>query len=213
MNKEQFAKCPFCGKSDTLTIGKASDAFSEPDECGDPSPYMHTETYAVVCDASKPDGPGGCGASGGYKLTEDEAIAAWNRRAALAQHQAKALEGVEPIGYIAWRDGKPAWSEDCVCEDAVFPRDIEDDCTSMAIYPATTVSALQARIAELEQDAARGQVKCHKGAVVREFENEIGNRIKITIEGPTSTSENILTPMEATELRRALIAAAPKETL
>ena len=212
MNKEQFAKCPFCGKSDTLTIGKASDAFSEPDECGDPSPYMHTETYAVVCDASKPDGPGGCGASGGYKLTEDEAIAAWNRRAALAQHQAKALEGVEPIGYIAWRDGKPAWSEDCVCEDAVFPRDIEDDCTSMAIYPATTVSALQARIAELEQDAARGQVKCHKGAVVREFENEIGNRIKITIEGPTSTSENILTPMEATELRRALIAAAPKET-
>ena len=213
MNKEQFAKCPFCGKSDTLTIGKASDAFSEPDECGDPSPYMHTEAYAVVCDASKPDGPGGCGASGGYKLTEDEAIAAWNRRAALAQHQAKALEGVEPIGYIAWRDGKPAWSEDCVCEDAVFPRDIEDDCTSMAIYPATTVSALQARIAELEQDAARGQVKCHKGAVVREFENEIGNRIKITIEGPTSTSENILTPMEATELRRALIAAAPKETL
>ncbi len=79
------------------------------------------------------------------------------RIATQAEHQAKALEGVEPIGYIAWRDGKPAWSEDCVCEDAVFPRDIEDDCTSMAIYPATTVSALQARIAELEQDAVRGE--------------------------------------------------------
>ena len=79
------------------------------------------------------------------------------RIATQAEHQAKALEGVEPIGYIAWRDGKPAWSEDCVCEDAVFPRDIEDDCTSMAIYPAATVSALQARIAELEQDAARGE--------------------------------------------------------
>ena len=98
MNKEQFAKCPFCGKSETLTIGKASDAFSEPDDCGDPMPYMHTESYAVTCDASKPDGPGGCGASGGYKLTEDEAIAAWNRRAALAQHQAKALEAMEAGG-------------------------------------------------------------------------------------------------------------------
>lgn len=211
MNKEQFAKCPFCGKSDTLTIGKASDAFSEPDECGDPSPYMHTETYAVVCDASKPDGPGGCGASGGYKLTEDEAIAAWNRRAALAQHQAKALEGVEPVACLVNADlGAMVWPISDIdeagtyCDEGDFPE---------LLYSAATVSALQARIAELEQDAARGQVKCHKGAVVREFENEIGNRIKITIEGPTSTSENILTPMEATELRRALIAAAPKETL
>ena len=210
MNKEQFAKCPFCGKSDTLTIGKASDAFSEPDECGDPSPYMHTETYAVVCDASKPDGPGGCGASGGYKLTEDEAIAAWNRRAALAQHQAKALEGVEPVACLVNADlGAMVWPISDIdeagtyCDEGEFPE---------LLYSAATVSALQARIAELEQDAARGQVKCHKGAVVREFENEIGNRIKITIEGPTSTSENILTPMEATELRRALIAAAPKET-
>lgn len=42
-------------------------------------------------------------------------------------------------------------------------------------------------------------------SVVREFQNEIGNHIKITIEGPTSTSENTLTPIEATELSRALI--------
>jgi len=81
MNKEQFAPCPFCGKSDTLTIGKASDAFSELDDCGDPLPYMHTESYSVVCDSSKPDGPGGCGASGGYFPSEHEAVAAWNRRA------------------------------------------------------------------------------------------------------------------------------------
>lgn len=112
MNKEQFARCPFCGKSETLTIGKASDAFSEPDECGDPSPYMHTETYAVVCDASKPDGPGGCGASGGYKLTEDEAIAAWNRRAeaVASQPPAQAEPAPAPVGEYpalpawAWRD-------------------------------------------------------------------------------------------------------------
>ena len=39
---------------------------------------------------------------------------------------------------------------------------------------------------------------------VSEFDNELGNRIRITIEGPTSTSENILTPMEVEELRAAL---------
>jgi hypothetical protein len=41
-------------------------------------------------------------------------------------------------------------------------------------------------------------------AITREFTNELGNRIKITIEGPTSTSENVLTPMEGERLRRAL---------
>lgn len=40
--------------------------------------------------------------------------------------------------------------------------------------------------------------------VVREFTNEIGNRIKITIEGPNSISENTLTPREFAELREAL---------
>lgn len=51
----------------------------------------------------------------------------------------------------------------------------------------------------------------------REFTNELGNRIRITIEGPTSVSENILTPMEARELADALatppaaIPAAPSE--
>lgn len=38
----------------------------------------------------------------------------------------------------------------------------------------------------------------------REFTNELGNRIKITIEGPTSTSENILTAREFAELREAI---------
>ena len=89
MALDALRPCPFCGKSDTLVIGKASDAFAEPDECGDPLPYMHTEAYAVTCDASKPEGPGGCGASGGYKLTEAEAVAAWNERAAIAALEAE----------------------------------------------------------------------------------------------------------------------------
>ncbi len=40
--------------------------------------------------------------------------------------------------------------------------------------------------------------------VTREFTNELGNAIRITIEGPTSTSENILTPREVSELHSAL---------
>ena len=130
------------------------------------------------------------------------------------QHQAKALDGVEPVAYRFTENRGNGYTEfNSYGLDEVGSA-YRDNCLEIVpLYSAATVSALQARIAELEQDAARGQVKCHKGAVVREFENEIGNRIKITIEGPTSTSENILTPMEATELRRALIAAAPKETL
>lgn len=71
--------------------------------------------------------------------------------AVIAAHERKVLEDVEPVGYLAWRDGKPDWSEDCVCEDAVYPVDGEDR-TSMAIYPATTVAALKGRISELEKD-------------------------------------------------------------
>lgn len=40
--------------------------------------------------------------------------------------------------------------------------------------------------------------------VRRSFVNELGNHIKITIEGPSSISENTLTELEATHLRDAL---------
>lgn len=50
--------CPFCGKS-VSTI----------DNCdGD---------FAVVCDW----GNGGCGGSGGYRVSQDAAIEVWNNRA------------------------------------------------------------------------------------------------------------------------------------
>jgi len=41
-------------------------------------------------------------------------------------------------------------------------------------------------------------------AVKREFTNELGNSIRITVEGPNSMHENIVTPMEAKQLREAL---------
>jgi len=57
-----------------------------------------------------------------------------------------------------------------------------------------------------------GQQSERPAPVVREFTNELGNRIKITIEGPTSMSENILTPMEAKELQAALAASQAEPT-
>ena len=43
-------------------------------------------------------------------------------------------DDVEPVAYLAWRDGKPCWDEDCVCQDAVYPVDSDDDRTSMPVY-------------------------------------------------------------------------------
>ena len=43
-------------------------------------------------------------------------------------------DDVEPVAYLAWRDGKPCWDEDCVCQDAVYPVDEDDDRTSMPVY-------------------------------------------------------------------------------
>ena len=43
-------------------------------------------------------------------------------------------EDVEPVAYLAWRDGQPCWDEDCVCQDAVYPVDSDDDRTSMPVF-------------------------------------------------------------------------------
>ena len=50
----------------------------------------------------------------------------------------------EPVAYLAWRDGQPSWDEDCVCQDAVYPVDEDDDRTSMPVYthPAHDDTAL-----------------------------------------------------------------------
>jgi len=75
------------------------------------------------------------------------------RLATQAEHQAKALEGVEPVACLVNADaGAMVWpisdinEAETYCDEGEFPE---------PLYSATTVSALQARIAELEQDAAR----------------------------------------------------------
>ena len=66
--------CPFCGKS-VATIYSVFDLedFSEEDIAS----YIHDESFASVCDGVKK----GCGASGGYAPTKEEAGEKWNTRA------------------------------------------------------------------------------------------------------------------------------------
>ena len=71
------------------------------------------------------------------------------------QHPAKALEGVEPVACLVNADaGAMVWPISDIneagtyCDEGEFPE---------LLYSASTVSAMQARIAELEQDAARGE--------------------------------------------------------
>ncbi len=55
---------------------------------------------------------------------------------AIEQRFAPAVSAV-PVAYLAWRDGKPCWEgDDCVCADAVYPVDHDDDRTSMPVYLA-----------------------------------------------------------------------------
>jgi hypothetical protein len=70
--------CPHCGKSVACVVTAAQ---MWPDD-----PEASDSSYAVFCDAQRPRGPGGCGASGGFFPTEAEAIAAWNRRASPDEH-------------------------------------------------------------------------------------------------------------------------------
>jgi len=72
--------CPFCGQQHTLEIIRGSELMDEDQEY-----WMHSESFAVICSAAKPNGKGGCGATGGFMQTEVEAVNVWNRRAAAPQ--------------------------------------------------------------------------------------------------------------------------------
>lgn len=61
----ELKPCPFCGGT-TLFVGTAREIHGSDD----------THGYFVVCDAEY----GGCGASCGAKLSEEDVMLAWNRR-------------------------------------------------------------------------------------------------------------------------------------
>lgn len=72
-----LAPCPFCSHTTAPKPWTYREMVGE-DYWDD----GNADSFAVVCDAEKPDGPGGCGGSGGFFPTEEAAIAAWNRRPA-----------------------------------------------------------------------------------------------------------------------------------
>lgn len=100
MNTLQEAlPCPFCWKQHTLQVISGQELMGEDQEF-----WQHSESFGVVCDASSPDGKGGCGAMGGFKPTEDEAIEAWNTRSALAQQVEQ-----QPVAWYEYNQDLDAW--------------------------------------------------------------------------------------------------------
>ena len=69
---EKLKRCPFCGKEVAVVSSCV-----EVEGCGNFESCGGAGYSCVVCDAQN----GGCGASGGYHDTREEAIDAWNRRA------------------------------------------------------------------------------------------------------------------------------------
>ena len=71
----RLQSCPFCGSTAAPRMQDSEEFYGELWE------DINAVCFQVVCDASSPNGPGGCGGSGGFFEKPSEAIAAWNRRA------------------------------------------------------------------------------------------------------------------------------------
>ena len=93
-------------------------------------------------------------------------------------------------------------------------RDEAQPVADLAAYDAGLLSDFGGGNVEWWQDYIRAELeRAHefyqsqidsRAVTVRTFTNELGNPIKITIEGPASTSENTLTRLEAGQLLAAL---------
>lgn len=69
---KELKPCPFCGSEKLIIAGCRG-----LNECNNCEECENEYRYAVCCDFTE----GGCGATSGYRLNEEEAIEAWNRRA------------------------------------------------------------------------------------------------------------------------------------
>jgi hypothetical protein len=72
--------CPFCGSDRAPRIVSWEELHHGDD---DNSPLPYSDAWAVICDAGRPGGRGGCGASGGFYPTEQQAADKWNMRHSL----------------------------------------------------------------------------------------------------------------------------------
>jgi len=77
---EKIKPCPFCGKdvAELSDVKECEDCanFENEDACPAYEEMEPCPWHFVVCSHYR----GGCGASGGWELTEEKAIEAWNRR-------------------------------------------------------------------------------------------------------------------------------------
>jgi hypothetical protein len=102
---EALKPCPFCGNTNTLVVTSAAELNCEDDE--EFNAWPHSDSFAVMCDASRPRGPGGCGGMGGFFATEADAVAAWNKRAPLPELKFAGWFSELPSGmsYRLWEQG------------------------------------------------------------------------------------------------------------
>lgn len=73
MSEIKLEPCPFCGKTDTLTITNCVKL----EECKNFEGCECDPYKTICCDVNK----GGCGAASGYAIDEALMIEKWNRRA------------------------------------------------------------------------------------------------------------------------------------
>ena len=67
----EYEACPFCGKTESLRLIDSNEFKCE--NCKTLMPQ-----YTIICDMTQK----GCGAVGGYRDTESDAVEAWNKRTA-----------------------------------------------------------------------------------------------------------------------------------
>lgn len=75
--RAELKPCPFCSHP---TAAKITNSVDFQDLVGGDFDESNAVFYAVVCDASKPNGPGGCGAMGGFAESPAAATTIWNAR-------------------------------------------------------------------------------------------------------------------------------------
>lgn len=60
---------------------------------------------------------------------------------------------LKPVAYFsATKEGKIIWSEDCCCEDPIYPRHDDDDSISLAVYSESSKQSLQQEIEQLRNE-------------------------------------------------------------
>lgn len=71
--------CAHCGHTTAPKMTSAAELNCDDED--DFNAWPHSDSFAVICDAARPGGAGGCGAMGGFMPTETEAAQRWNTRA------------------------------------------------------------------------------------------------------------------------------------